>query len=237
MFPSLKINPAAAGPRAASPGPAAGGGFTLIELLVVIAIIAVLAAMLLPALARAKESARVAQCLSNQRQIGLGLRLYADDNDEELPRSQHSAFAHGQLAWERAIAPQMGGNSAVWTNLLAGVYHCASSRLTQPLSYGLNVYFEVGPDDDYTGKPQTWRKLSRIAKPAGTILTAEPRTAADHIMAHFWVSAGDAEDEVDSKRHALKSNYAFVDGHAALLPLAKTYAPPQLDLWNPALAP
>ncbi len=81
--PSLKVRPA----------------FTLIELLVVIAIISLLAAMLLPALSRAKESARAAQCLNQMRQISLAVKLYADGHDDEFPHSQHSAFAHGQLPW------------------------------------------------------------------------------------------------------------------------------------------
>jgi len=211
-------------------------GFTLIELLVVIAIIAALAAMLLPALARAKESARVARCLSNQRQIGLAVRLYADDNADTFPRSQHSAFANGELAWERAIAPQLGSSTTAWTNLLNGVYHCASSKLTTPLSYGLNVYLEVGPEDDYTGKPQTWHKLAQLLRPAATVIMAEPGTVADHIMAHFWITQTDAYGEVAARRHAQKSNHTFADGHSQLLPLAKTYAPPQVDLWNPSLA-
>jgi prepilin-type N-terminal cleavage/methylation domain-containing protein/prepilin-type processing-associated H-X9-DG protein len=60
-------------------------GFTLIELLVVMAIISILASMLLPTLARAKESAKRIKCLSNQRQISLGLRLWADDNQARYP--------------------------------------------------------------------------------------------------------------------------------------------------------
>ena len=65
--------------------PRPGGGFTLIELLVVVAIIAVLAALLLPALARAKESGRAIACMNNIRQIGLASGIYADDHEDHYP--------------------------------------------------------------------------------------------------------------------------------------------------------
>ncbi len=166
-----------------------GTGFTLIELLVVIAIIAVLASMLLPTLTRAKESARSSHCLGNMRQLGLAARFYADDNADELPRSQHSAFASGVMPWERTLAPALGSSVSRWTNLLTSVYRCGSDRKNEPWSYGLNVYFELGPDDDYAGKPQTWRRVTQVGKPAATILFAENQSAADHIMPHFWISA------------------------------------------------
>jgi prepilin-type N-terminal cleavage/methylation domain-containing protein/prepilin-type processing-associated H-X9-DG protein len=230
-------------------------GFTLIELLVVIAIIAILASLLLPALARAKGSAQAIQCLNQMRQISLATRCYADENDDLFPRSQHSAVANKQLPWERALAPFLGnhGGTTTWTNLLQNLYHCGddkqSARLNSAmnnnvepsahLSYGLNYYVELGDDDDYPGKPQTWRKLSQISKPSSTIIYTEVSIAADHVMpALGWLTTADAENDVAWQRHKQKSNYAFVDGHAAARELRTTFDPAkQIDLWNPLLAP
>lgn len=228
----------ALGGEPAAPGSLAQGAaglraFSLIELLVVIALIAMLAGMLLPALGRAKSRSQSTQCQSQMRQIALAVRLYADDASDEFPRSVHSAFAHGQLPWERAIAPMLGGSTTTWTNLLRGVYHCPADRRTAPWSYGQNVYFELDEADDYVGRPRRWRRQSSIPQPSSTVLHADNATSADHIMPHFWMSLADASD-VETRRHGGRANFNFVDGHAVLLRLRETYNPTnQLDLWNP----
>ncbi len=218
-------------------GPGALSGFSLIELLVAIAILAILAGLLLPAMGRARESARGTQCVNHQRQIGLAVRLHMDENEDQFPRTQHTAFAAGQPAWGRAIAPQLSVSTERWTNLLQTVYHCPADRRPAPWSYGQSVYFELNPEnDDYTGSPQTWRKAAQVRRPAAVILQAETTGSVDHIMPHFWLAPADAGD-VDSRRHHGRSNYLFVDGHAETLALRATYDPAnQVDRWNPSLA-
>src|ERR1043165_1571360 len=93
-------------------------GFTLIELLVVIAIIAILASLLLPALARAKQKAKATSCLSNEKQIAFGYILYASDNSDNLPLAAHLGDA-APCQWFFEIAPYITRQSTSYTNLVA----------------------------------------------------------------------------------------------------------------------
>ena len=112
--------------------PASAKGFTLIELLVVIAIIAILAAILFPVFAQAREKARAIACLSNMKQIGTGITMYVQDYDETLPMAQAYGGYNTDIALE--IGPYIQKIQAFQTNS-AGVWKCPDDSIT-PTSAG-----------------------------------------------------------------------------------------------------
>ncbi|MEN6645338.1 MAG: DUF1559 domain-containing protein [Armatimonadia bacterium] len=174
-------------------------GFTLIELLVVIAIIAILAAILFPVFAKAREKARQSSCLSNVKQIGLGLLSYAQDYDEMLP-----SFTYGNIRWDSLIQAYVKNTQ---------IFKCPSSA-TMALGYGWN-YNYLG----YPSAPTVAAKsLGAIDKPAETLWGMDVDNAP--VLAYKYFAA-----YAPSLRHNDGSNVGFVDGHAKWFSYSSLYTP------------
>jgi prepilin-type N-terminal cleavage/methylation domain-containing protein/prepilin-type processing-associated H-X9-DG protein len=171
------------------------GGFTLIELLVVIAIIAILAAILFPVFAQAREKARQTACLSNSKQIGLALMMYAQDYDETFPFCSFQTIPAvsinhiGNAKWNDVIQPYVKNDQ---------IFNCPSdsnkkfvSLSTDPNrgagctgggctasqggSFMLNAAYNAGPQG---------RAMAVIARPADTVFAVESPQASNQQL--YW---------------------------------------------------
>ena len=220
----------------------------MIELLLVIAIIAILASLLLPALAMAKESARKIGCLSNMRQLGFAARMYADDYNGHYP---FRFSADRSIGWPAVmqrdfvnlrilVCPSDGPNPATQRNL-------AEPADRADRSYVINAW------DDYfqvAFNANDWRTMQLVTKrnsmpetavklPSDTVLFGEKITECDHFyMDLMEPPTGNDLDWIETSRHMSGrtrqsgggggSNFIFVDGSARYLKQGKMLDPENL---------
>lgn len=193
--------------------------FTLIELLVVIAIIAILAAILFPVFARARENARRASCQSNLKQIGLGLLQYTQDYDETYPSIYHGGGSTGPFfirGWYKVIQPYVKSDQ---------LFNCPSNSIAaykgeewvEELSYGRNSL--IATDTAILS-------LTSIASAAQTIFAGDgghPRMVPNGYAT--VPSYGDPAGIYTTKyRHLDTANILFFDGHVKAMKLGQVQA-------------
>jgi prepilin-type N-terminal cleavage/methylation domain-containing protein/prepilin-type processing-associated H-X9-DG protein len=198
-------------------------GFTLIELLVVIAIIAILAAILFPVFARAREKARQASCLSNQKQLALSALMYAQNYDECFPMSIYTP-GNVVITFFHELEPYVKN---------AQVYMCPSKRNALPMSdFGLFIQgatglplapiraedvgymynytvFEDGPNNPLTGANHPVVSIGEIPYPAHCVMMFDGM-----LVAQAGPGGGHTFDSPVEARHTDTASASFVDGHA-----------------------
>jgi prepilin-type N-terminal cleavage/methylation domain-containing protein/prepilin-type processing-associated H-X9-DG protein len=218
-------------------------GFTLIELLVVIAIIAILAAILFPVFARAREKARQTSCTSNLKQIGLAQMMYAQDYDERLAPYEvaHGSSHRRASCWYDTIYPYVNNEEVyvcpsdeyIWRGHSSAPYtrgEFASGtgvfRQYMRASYSVIRQFSGSDRVSPTPFPSSGRKMAQFTRPAETILIFESGTGYVGNKAGVGFNEDNTIRTMDERgfvgamryRHNLQMNVVYADGHVKSIP-------------------
>ncbi len=197
--------------------------FTLIELLVVIAIIAILAAILLPALNSARERGRTASCISNLKQMGTGLQMYADSNDGFIPNISGDGMNYGAIrAWSLELSEYVGGPTRddYVNNIykLPDVFICSSNEMelfelqVGSILYKTTTYTynsRVCKNNAYTD--QTGKKLASCQQPSEVIMITDG-LKKDYSTMDIGENQ---ETKYQPMMHNGGNNYLYLGGNAA----------------------
>lgn len=201
--------------------PTRRSGFTLIELLVVLAILGIIAAILLPVFARARERARQATCASNLRQIGLATMQYVGDSDGLMfPNSHHDA-AGGWVGWSTYTPPGAGQaidkSQGMLSPYLKGdaAWVCPSTDSDWPGSRAGVPYPAYGLNSDLSPSRRRAVPLAQVETPAETILAADSEQPNMNVglFASPFIFPPSVHQPAVCGRHSGQANVLWLDGH------------------------